>query len=197
MNKKKAIVALSLAFALLIAGTFVVQQVTGESPKPLDALGRILMGLIPLLLLLAKRIPFSVPLIVSYYLLLTAVFFLGAMLRLYDRLPWWDMALHFFGSAFTAFLAISLYRFFIPKEVEKDLTSWLLFLFVFSLAVAASALWESIEFLGTVMGALEGDSNKDTITDMLWGMAGAFAVSVYAVLRKRRNDEEARYREKG
>ncbi|WP_338752678.1 membrane-spanning protein [Bacillus sp. FJAT-52991] len=183
--KKKAIVILSITFAVLMVSA----QLNGDSSKWSDTLGRVLIGMLPMLLLFFKRIPFSLPLIVSYYALLFSAFFLGAILRFYDRFSWWDTILHFFGSVFMAFVAVTLYKMFIPEPAERDISSWLIFLFVFTFAVTFSVLWESVEFIGTVMGILESDDNKDTMTDLLSSMAGGLIIAICAVFRKQINDQ--------
>lgn len=187
--KKKTILFLSIGFAVLIAASFLFQHVNGTPSKWTDTLGRIAIGMLPLLLLFLKRIPFSLPLIVSYYALLFCTFFLGAILRFYDRFSWWDTILHFFGSAFIAFVALTLYKLFIPEQAEKGLSSWLIFLFVLSSAVTSSVTWEIVEFAGSVMGILESDSNKDTMTDLMAGAAGGLVIAIYAVFRKKTNEQ--------
>lgn len=187
--KKKAILILSIGFAVLIAFAFFLQHLNGSSPKWTDMLGRIVIGFLPVLLLFLKRIPFSLPLIIGYYALLFFSFFLGAILRFYDRFSWWDTVLHFGGSVFTAFVAIALYRLLIPESAEKRISRWLIFLFVLTFAVTFSAFWEVIEFIGSVMGALESDDNKDTMTDTLSGMAGGFTIAIYAAFRKKVSDQ--------
>ncbi|WP_155894659.1 membrane-spanning protein [Bacillus sp. 37MA] len=148
------------------------------------ALGRILCGAVPLSLLFFKKTPFNLPLIISYYLLLFCTLFLGATLKFYDRFPWWDTMLHFFGAAFSGFNGIAIYNFLLPNGLQKGVSRWMIFLFVLSFSVMISVLWESAEFTGAVIGALKEDSNKDTMTDLIMGLVGAVVVAIYAVLRK-------------
>ncbi|KIL72442.1 hypothetical protein [Bacillus badius] len=183
--KKKAIWILSILFTLLVVGGSVINYINGASFDWTDMLGRVLTSALPLLLLFCKRIPFSLPLIAGYYLLLFSTFFLGAMLRFYDRFSWWDTATHFLGSAFMAFVAIALYKWYIPESAERHVSSWLIFLFVLSFSITSSVMWEGVEFVGTLIGALESDSNKDTMTDLFSGMAGALIVAGYAVFQKK------------
>lgn len=63
----------------------------------------------------------------------------------------------------------------------------MIFLFVLSFAVMISALWESAEFAGKVIGALKAESNKDTMTDLIAGLTGALILASYAGLRKKSN----------
>lgn len=186
--KKKAILILSISFVVLMAAAFIFKVLNGDSASWSDALGRILVSLLPILLLFLKKIPFSLSLIISFYILLFCTFFLGAILKFYDRFPWWDTTLHFFGSAFTAFVGATMYSLFIPVSAEKDISRWMIFTFVFSFAVTGSAIWESIEFIGSVTTILKEDSGKDIMTDLLAGMAGACLIAVYVVLRKNGNN---------
>ncbi len=61
----------------------------------------------------------------------------------------------------------------------------MIFLFALSFSVTISVLWESAEFAGTVIGFLQGESNKDTMKDMMAGLTGALIVARYAGLRKK------------
>ncbi|HEY9576518.1 MAG TPA: membrane-spanning protein [Pseudobacillus sp.] len=182
--KKKAILILSIAFVILIASASFVKHLNGESVEWIDVLSRIFVGMVPMLLLFSKRIPFSLPLIISYYILLFCSFFLGALVGLYDRFSWWDTALHFFGSAFAAFVAVDLYKLFTRKSAEQNISSWLIFLFALSFSVTASVVWESVEFIGSVIGVMESDTNKDTMIDLLSGTAGGLIIALYAAFRK-------------
>lgn len=182
--RKKTIIALSILYVLLMAVTFIIQHLNGDGSKWTDMLGRTATSLLPLLLLFMKRIPFPVPLIISYYALIFCTFFLGATIKFYDRIHWWDTAMHYVGSAFMAFVAVSLYKMLIPKQVEKSLSSWLLFLFVLCFAVFSSSIWEALEFAGSELGKMEADSQKDTMTDMISGLVGALTVATISVIRR-------------
>lgn len=183
--KKKVILFLSITFVVVMAAVFIRDISNGNSSTWPDAIGRVLFSLLPVLLLFLKKIPFNLSLIISYYLFIFCTFFLGAILKFYDRFRWWDTMLHFFGSVFAGFVGIAIYKLLLPNSVEKGISRWMIFLFVLTFAVTISALWESAEFLGAVMGFMEEDDNKDTMTDMLTGLAGAIVVACYAALRKR------------
>lgn len=182
--KKITIVLLSILYAALIIIAHFVMQKHGSPPRWTDTLGRTLAGMIPLLLLFCKRIPFNLPIIFGYYALLFCCFFLGAIVRFYDRFSWWDTILHFFGAGYMGFVAAALYWLFIPKAAEREISGWLIFLFVLAFAALSSSIWEILEYAGSVMGALEPDSNKDTMTDMTAGMAGAIVVAIIAAVRR-------------
>lgn len=87
---------------------------------------------------------------------------------------------------YVAFVGITLFKLFIPKDVRNDASRWILFLFVLSLSVLASELWEIYEFVGdqTFTHTMQRGGNKDTMYDLLCGFAGGLLVSIYAFVRK-------------
>lgn len=184
--KKKAIISLSILFVLLLTAVYIYQKMHGDGGKWSDLAGRIITALLPLLLLFRKRISFPLPLIFGFYVLLFLTFFLGAMLKFYDRFKWWDTVLHVYGGGFMAFLAISLFQLCISQEIRPAVSAWLLFLFVLSFAVFSSAIWEILEFTASVFGALKPDSQKDTMTDQIAGLSGALVVACYAAIVRRK-----------
>ena len=176
---------LSITFVAIMSSIFIRESLNGDFSSWPDALGRVLCSALPLSLLVVKKIPFNLYLIISYYLLLFCTFFLGAILKFYDRFHWWDTMLHFFGSAFMAFVGLAIYKLLLPNRLEKGISRWMVFLFVFSFAVTGSVLWESAEFAGAVLGTMEEDNNRDTMTDLLMGVAGGIVSASYASLQKR------------
>lgn len=177
---------LSIAFVALMGSAFIRESLKGDFSSWPDALGRVLCSVLPLSLLFLKKNPFNLYLIISYYLLLFCTFFLGAILKFYDRFHWWDTMLHFFGSAFAAFVGLAIYKLLLPNNLEKGISRWLVFFFVFSFAVTGSVLWESAEFAGAVLGTMEEDNNRDTMTDLLMGVAGGIVSAIYASFKKER-----------
>lgn len=184
--KKKVILFFSITFVAIMGSVFIRESLNGDFSTWPDAIGRILCSALPLSLLFLKKIPFNLYLILSYYLLLFCTFFLGAILKFYDRFRWWDTMLHFFGSVFTAFIGLAIYKLLLPNSLEKGGSRWMVFLFVFSFAVTGSVLWESAEFTGAVIGTMEEDNNRDTMTDLLMGVAGGIVAASYTVLQKER-----------
>ncbi|WP_052712191.1 hypothetical protein [Domibacillus indicus] len=184
--KKKMILFLSITFVVVMAAVFIQDITKGDfSATWPDALGRILFSVLPVFLLFLRKIRFSLSLIIGYYLFLFCTFILGAILGFYNRFRWWDTVLHFFGSAYTAFIGIAIYNILLPNALEKGISRWMIFLFVFSFAMTINILWESAEFIGAVTGFMVEDKNKDTMTDLLTGTAGGLVVACWAGFRKR------------
>ncbi|MCM3791060.1 membrane-spanning protein [Domibacillus indicus] len=183
--KKKVILFLSITFAVLVTVVVIRDMLNGNFSTWPAGLGMIFCSALPIFLLFLKKHPFNLPLIISYYLFLFFTLFLGAVLKFYDRFLWWDTMLHFFGGSFSGFIGTAIYKFLLPKRLQRGVSRWMIFLFALSFSVTISVLWESAEFAGAVIGFLQGESNKDTMTDMLAGLTGALIIARYAGLRKK------------
>ncbi len=74
----------------------------------------------------------------------------------------------------------------IPEQVRKDTSSWIISIFVLSLSVLASVLWEIYEFAGdqTFTHIMQLGGNKDTMYDLLCGFSGGLLIAIYAYFRK-------------
>ncbi|WP_050184169.1 hypothetical protein [Domibacillus robiginosus] len=138
--KKKVILFLSITFAVLVTVVVIRNMLDGNFSTWPAGIGTIFCGALPISFLFLKKTPFNLPSIISYYFLLFCTLFLGATLKFYDRFPWWDTMFHFFGSAFSGFVDIALYNFLLPKKLQREVSRWMIFLFVLSLAVMISVL---------------------------------------------------------
>jgi hypothetical protein len=184
--KRKVIILLSVVFILLMSALFVYYLIKGDSSRWQVALGGILVSGLPLLLIFKKKNPFNLPIIIGYYMLIFCTLFLGSIASFYLHYKWWDSTIHILKGMYVAFVGITLFKLFIPKDVRNDASRWILFLFVLSLSVLASALWEIYEFVGdqTFTHTMQRGGNKDTMYDLLCGFAGGLLVSFYAFVRK-------------
>ncbi|PGY14223.1 membrane-spanning protein [Bacillus sp. AFS031507] len=184
--KRKVIILLSVVFILLMSALFVYYLIKGDSSRWQVALGGILVSGLPLLLIFKKKNPFNLPIIIGYYMFIFCTLFLGSIASLYLHYKWWDSTIHILKGMYVAFVGITLFKLFIPKDVRNDASRWILFLFVLSLSVLASALWEIYEFVGdqTFTHTMQRGGNKDTMYDLLCGFAGGLLVSFYAFVRK-------------
>ena len=74
----------------------------------------------------------------------------------------------------------------IPEQVRFGTSRWLLSLFVLSLSVLTSVLWEIYEFVGdkTFTHIMQLGGNKDTMYDLLCGVSGGLIIAIYAYFRK-------------
>ncbi|ULT55206.1 membrane-spanning protein [Neobacillus drentensis] len=185
--KRKVTISLSILFSLGMAGLFIFYLIKHDHTRWQVALGGIFVSLLPLGLLKMKNNPFNTPIIVSYYLFLFCSLYLGSISSFYLHFEWWDSTLHFFKGMFVGFVGISLYKHWVPPHTRSNVSTGILFLFVLSLAVSSSVLWEIYEFVGdlTLTHTMQRGGNKDTMLDLLCGFAGGLITAFYSLLRKR------------
>lgn len=186
--KRKVIWFFSIVFIIFMASLCIYYVMKGDSSRWQVALGGIIVSALPLALLKTKKNPFNIPIIIGYYLFLFCTLYLGSISSFYLHYKWWDSTLHFFKGIYVAIIGISLYKAFIPGRVRSDVSVWILFLFVLSLAVLSSALWEIYEFLGdiTFTHTMQRGGNKDTMYDLLCGLAGGLVIAFYTLFRKQK-----------
>ena len=185
--KRKVLITLSIIFSLGMTGLFIYYLVKHDHTRWQVALGGIFISLLPLGLLKMKKNPFNTPIIIGYYLFLFCSLYLGSISSFYLHFKWWDSTLHFLKGMFVGFVGISLFKHWIPKEARNNVAAGILFLFVLSLAVFSSALWEIYEFVGdlTLTHTMQRGGNKDTMYDLLCGLGGGIIIAVYSLFRKR------------
>ncbi|MEI2357972.1 membrane-spanning protein [Mesobacillus zeae] len=183
--KRKLIVVLSVAFVAFMIGLFIYYWMHDDQSKWQVALGGILAGGLPLVLLFMKNIPFNIPIILGYFVALFCTLYLGSIAGFYLKFSWWDSTLHLYKGMFVGFIGIALYYYYIPEKNLGDVSRWIMFLFVLSLAVTSSVLWEIYEFAGDqfITHTMQRGGNKDTMYDLLCGIAGGLAVAVYGIIR--------------
>ncbi|MDR4948185.1 membrane-spanning protein [Neobacillus cucumis] len=186
--KRKIIITLSILFSLWMIGLFIFYLMKHDHTRWQVALGGILISLPPLSLLKMKKNPFNIPIIISYYLFLFCSLYLGSISSFYLRYLWWDSTLHFLKGMFVGFVGISLYKHWIPKQSQSNVSVGILFLFVLSLAVSSGVLWEIYEYVGdlTLTHTMQRGGNTDTMEDLLCGLGGGFVAAVYSLFRKKR-----------
>jgi len=186
--KRKLILFSSIAFCLFMAVLFIYYLNKSDSSRWQVALGGIFASALPLALLRMKNIPFNIPIVIGYYLFLFCSLFLGSILSFYLHYTWWDSSLHLYKGLFVGFVGISLYKRMVSESVRNDISAWMLFLFVFSLAVFASVLWEIYEFVGdlTLTHTMQRGGNNDTMYDLLCGLGGGLLVSFYTIIKKQK-----------
>lgn len=184
--KRKLIIGLSIVFIVFMAVLFIYYLTKGDSSRWQVALGGILASALPLLLLKLKENPFNIPIIIGYYLFLFCSLYLGSISSFYLHYEWWDSMLHFYKGIYIGFVGMALFKRLIPAKVRNDVSKGVLFLFVLSLAVLASVLWEIYEFVGdlTFTHTMQRGGNNDTMIDLLTGTAGGLLVSMYSLFRK-------------
>ncbi len=115
-----------------------------------------------------------------------AALYLGEVQHFYQRLWWWDIALHITAGLLMGILGFLLvYILNETKRVELNMTSGFIAFFAFLFAVSIGTIWEIFEFavdeiLGTnmqkpMLGDLSGLT--DTMWDMIVNAIGALIIS--------------------
>jgi hypothetical protein len=191
--KRKLIIILGVVFVLLMTVTLIIHVMHDNDSGRRVAIGGIIVSALPMMLLFLKNNPFNIPIIMGYYVFLFCATFLGATLHFYVMFKWWDMALHFYAGLYAGFIGITLYKLFIPQEVRKDVSRWILFLFVLSLGTLANTLWEIYEFTGdqTVTHTMQKGGNTDTMYDLLFGITGGLLAAIYETKRYENQEGKA------
>jgi hypothetical protein len=123
---------------------------------------------------------------VGYYLFLFCSLFLGSIEDFYNRFKWWDAVLHFYKGIFMGFVGVSLYKLFIATRIQTRISKWIIFLFVLSISVNATVLWEVYEFLGdlTFTHTMQSGGNTDTMYDIIIGMVSGLLTAIYSMKRR-------------
>jgi len=184
--KKFTIIFLASAFILFMAILLVIYLVKGDTSRWQVALGGMIVGAIPIGLLFLKENPFNIPTIIGYYVFLFCSSYLGSIASFYLHYKWWDSAVHLYKGIYIGGVGITLIKVFIRKSATENISRWIIFLFVVSLSVTASILWEVYEFLGDrwVTHTMQRGGNTDTMLDLLAGLLGGLLIAIYGAMRK-------------
>lgn len=160
--------------------------IKGDSSRWQVALGGVMVSALPILLLFTKVNPFPISLIVGYYVFLFCSLFLGSIEDFYNRFKWWDAVLHFYKGIFMGFAGSSLYKLLIATRIQTRISKWIIFLFVLSISVNATVLWEIYEFLGdlTFTHTMQSGGNTDTMYDIIIGMISGLLTAIYSMKRR-------------
>jgi hypothetical protein len=131
----------------------------------------------------------QVPLPVEFTLItcvfLFASFVLGEAGDFYERIWWWDLALHGLSAVITGLIGfLSLYVFYMTHRIR--VAPIYVAILTFGLAVAVGTLWEIVEFLADWFLGLNMQRSGlvDTMTDLMINAAGAIlaaAIGYYYV----------------
>lgn len=148
--------------------------------------GIILVTLIPLILHRQYQLRIPAEFQILAIIFVFASLFLGEIYRYYEKIWWWDMALHASsGLLMGIFGFLLVYVLNENDHVEIVLTPRFVALFAFLFAVAVGALWEILEF--TVDSLFDTNMQKpmlddpsgltDTMWDLILDTLGALTIS--------------------
>lgn len=153
------------------------------------ALATLGLSLAPLVL--ADRIGITLPLpfVAAVTLFVVASIFMGEAFDFYERVWWWDIALH--GSSAIGFGLVGFV--FVLMMFEGDRFAappWAMCLMAFGLAVTVGACWEIFEFLMDQWFGLNMQKSglQDTMEDLIVDVIGAGFASWLGYAYLRAND---------
>ena len=151
-----------------------IALILGRWPLAFVALATFGLSLVPIVV--ANRLSVSLP---SAYLAATTLFvfgsiFLGEAFDFYERLWWWDLALH--GSSAIGFGLLGFLFVFMLFEGDRFAAPPSALAFIaFCVAVTVGAVWEIFEFLMDLWFGLNMQKSGlvDTMTDLMIDVMGA------------------------
>ncbi|WP_234417034.1 hypothetical protein [Loktanella sp. Alg231-35] len=152
------------------------------------ALATLALALAPIVLANRLDITLPMPFVAATTVFVIASIFMGEAFDFYERVWWWDMALH--GSSAIGFGLIGFV--FVLMMFEGDRFAappWALCLMAFGLAVTVGVFWELLEFLMDQSFGfnMQKSGLLDTMGDLIVDVIGAGLASWlgYAYLRAR------------
>lgn len=159
-----------------------------------------IMAVVAAPLLFADRVPVKIP---TEFQVLAVVFifgalFLGEVRQFYERVWWWDMALHATSGLLLGILGFMLV--FVLNEnrrVDIFMRPRFVAFFAFLFGVSIGAIWEIFEFgMDQVFGLnmqkpTNGDPSglTDTMRDLMLDTLGALTISLYGWRHMKRPEE--------
>ena len=148
------------------------------------------LGLALLPAIVARRLSLQLPLpfLIATTLFVFAAIFLGEAFDFYERVWWWDLALH--GLSAVGFGLFGFLFVFMLFEGDRYAAPPMALAFItFCVAMTVGALWEVFEFTAdTTLGLnMQKSGLPDTMSDLIINAVGALIASAtgYAYLRRR------------
>jgi hypothetical protein len=120
------------------------------------------------------RVPLPVELTLITCIFLYASFALGEVRNFYEKIWWWDLALHGLSALTIGIIGfLSIYVFYMTRRINVA-AGWIATI-TFALAVSVGTIWEIFEFLmDWYFGFnMQKSGLTDTMTDLLINAAGA------------------------
>ena len=179
--------SLTYAIWLVLIIEFFIALITMRWTVAFVSLSTLMLSFAPPFL--ASRLHIRLPrwIIAAVALFLFATLFLGEVLDFYERLWWWDIALHglsALGFGFTGFLFV-----FILFEGDRYAApAWAMGLLAFCFAVTIGVIWEVFEFsMDQAFGMnMQKTGLMDTMGDLIVDVIGAGIAGITGALYLRR-----------
>ena len=169
---------------LLVTG--LTAMVLGRWPLGFVALATFALATAPAILASRLNITLPVPFLAATTLFIFASVFLGEAFDFYERVWWWDIALH--GASAVGFGLIGFLFIFMLFEGDRFAAPPSALAFIaFCLAMTAGAIWEIFEYAMDLTFGLQMQKTglDDTMSDLMIDGVGAFigALSGYIYLK--------------
>ena len=169
-------------WALLLLSALVA-AVDGRWSLSFVAMATLALAIAPLVLARHLQITLPLPFIVAITLFVIASVFMGEAFDFYERVWWWDIALH--GSSAIGFGLVGFL--FVLMMFEGDryaAPSWAICFLAFALAVTVGACWEIFEYtMDSWFGLnMQKSGLDDTMGDLIVDVLGAGFASLLGYL---------------
>ena len=179
--------SLTYAIWLVLIIEFFIALITMRWTVAFVSLSTLMLSFAPPFL--ASRLHIRLPrwIIAAVALFLFATLFLGEVLDFYERLWWWDIALHglsALGFGFTGFLFV----FLLFEGDRYAAPAWAMGLLAFCFAVTIGVIWEVFEFsMDQAFGMnMQKTGLMDTMGDLIVDVIGAGIAGITGALYLRR-----------
>ena len=174
-------VELAVALALQI-GIFIVTVSALYQRQWLGAFGGIailLLSCAPAMIEHRLKLTLPVEFTLVTSIILYASFALGEARDFYEKIWWWDLALHGLSALMMGIIGfLIIYVFYITNRIHVA-AGWIATI-TFALAVTVGALWEIFEFMMDLLFGLNMQKSglDDTMTDLMIDAAGAALAAI-------------------
>jgi hypothetical protein len=187
INRIELMIATVLQIGILVVtvGALIEQQWLGAFSGSIV----LLLTFAPALIERHLRVPLPVELTLFTSVFLYASFALGEVRDFYEKIWWWDLALHGVAALTIGIIGfLSIYVFYMTQRVQIA-AGWIATI-TFALAVSLGTIWEIFEFLMDWNFGLNMQKSGlvDTMTDLMINAAGAAIAAVIGYFYVRGSD---------
>lgn len=190
INRIELMVALVLQISILVIT--VSALIRGQWLGAFSGSIVLLLTFAPALIERHLRVPLPVELTLITCVFLYASFALGEVRDFYEKIWWWDLALHGMAALTIGIIGfLSIYVFYMTQRIQIA-AGWIATI-TFALAVSLGTIWEIFEFMMDWNFGLNMQKSGlvDTMTDLMINAAGAAIAAVIGYLYVR--DEDGYY----